>query len=539
MSSSSPTRSPFSRVPLATKILSIGVIGVLGLLLFAVATWTGDLASTDATGEHERQTSLAQDASRIAALDTRLKGATTVYVLQVDKGDWDAAAPDSPARAAATQVHDEKASLLGGLPTSGIGPQQIDDIVRLKELDREYVEAENEGARVYLTKDRRGGARHIDRSWARLAESGTVAERLAESATAAAEQAQSDAEAAADRRRLVSIVTLVLTAGAVVALAWLVARSVAGRMRRVEQTLTGMAAGDLTRPTGVEPGDEIGDLAQAADATRESVRAVLVAMDGATTEVTQASRRLADHAGELDRGASAASLDLEAVSGSSGEVTHHVQTVAAGTEEMTASIREIAKSAGDAAGVAAGAVAVADRTNGTIAKLGASSAEIGEVVKAITSIAEQTNLLALNATIEAARAGEAGKGFAVVANEVKDLAQETSKATEDIGRRVEAIQADTEEAVTAIAEISAIIAQINDTQYAISSAVEQQSATTDEMGRTVHEAANGATSISDRVAQVSRIASANMDASRGTAAAASDLGARATELREILERFRY
>jgi methyl-accepting chemotaxis protein len=121
----------------------------------------------------------------------------------------------------------------------------------------------------------------------------------------------------------------------------------------------------------------------------------------------------------------------------------------------------------------------------TVGKLGESSAEIGEVIKSITSIAEQTNLLALNATIEAARAGEAGKGFAVVANEVKDLAQETAKATEDISRRVEQIQVDTEAAVAAISEISGIIARINDTQSTIASAVEEQTATTNEMSRNV------------------------------------------------------
>ena len=161
-----------------------------------------------------------------------------------------------------------------------------------------------------------------------------------------------------------------------------------------------------------------------------------------------------------------------------------MQTVAAGAEQMGASIREIARTPPRPAGSPPRRSSVAETTNATVAKLGESSPEIGNVIKVITSIAEQTNLLALNATIEAARAGEAGKGFAVVANEVKELAQETAKATEDIARRIEAIQADTAGGGRGDrARSPRSSRQINDSQTTIASAVEEQTATTNEMAR--------------------------------------------------------
>ena len=176
---------------------------------------------------------------------------------------------------------------------------------------------------------------------------------------------------------------------------------------------------------------------------------------------------------------------------SAGDVASSVDTVAAGSSQMESAIREIATNATEAARVAGQAVTVAETTTRTVGKLGDSSQEIATVVKLINGIAEQTNLLALNATIEAARAGEAGKGFAVVASEVKELAQETARATEDISRRVEAIQADTAGAVDAIGQISSVIGEINDFQATIAAAVEEQTATTNEMNRNVAEAASG------------------------------------------------
>ncbi|WP_346158575.1 methyl-accepting chemotaxis protein, partial [Nonomuraea recticatena] len=170
-----------------------------------------------------------------------------------------------------------------------------------------------------------------------------------------------------------------------------------------------------------------------------------------------------------------------------------------------------------------------------IAELSAASAEITDVVRTISSIAEQTNLLALNATIEAARAGDAGKGFAVVAGEVKDLAQETAKATEDISRRVEAIQADTGGAVTAIEEIGQIIARINDYQLTIASAVEEQTATTQEMNRGINEAAVGTTRIAGSISTVAGATRTTSSTVVETQGAAVELSRMAAVLQEQVD----
>ena len=248
-------------------------------------------------------------------------------------------------------------------------------------------------------------------------------------------------------------------------------------------------------------------------------------------ELTSISQQMAKNA-ELT--ASQASL----VSTASDEVSKNVSVVAAGSEEMLASIREISKSANESAKVAKSAVSVADTTNRTIAKLGESSIEIGKVVKVITSIAQQTNLLALNATIEAARAGEAGKGFAVVANEVKELAKETAKATEEIGQKIEAIQADTKSAVGAIGDISAIIGQINDISNTIACAVEEQTATTNEIGRNVNHAARGAGEIATNISAVANAAQSTTKGALDTQEAAGTLSGMAEQLGSLVSQFR-
>ena len=247
----------------------------------------------------------------------------------------------------------------------------------------------------------------------------------------------------------------------------------------------------------------------------------------AAQELTSVSQQMASNSEET---ASQANM----VSAAAEQVSRNVQTVAGAAEEMGASIREIARNANDAARVATSAVKVAEKTNVTVSKLGESSAEIGNVIKVITSIAQQTNLLALNATIEAARAGEAGKGFAVVANEVKELAKQTAKATEDISRKIDAIQSDSKGAVEAIGQIGTIIGQINDIQTTIASAVEQQTATTAEIARNVAEAATGSREIAQNVLGVAQAARSTTEGAANTKGSADELARLAIELQRLV-----
>jgi methyl-accepting chemotaxis protein len=319
----------------------------------------------------------------------------------------------------------------------------------------------------------------------------------------------------------------------------LMARMIVRPLHEVVDSAKRIAQGDLTgAAVTIHSQDEIGELGQNVNMMHANLRQMIEAIVDNAEHVTSASAELSATDQQISANSEETSAQAHVVSESAQKVSHNLQGLSAGAEQMSTTIQSIASNTNEAATIASKGVQTAQAANANVSKLGESSAEIGEVIEVITSIAEQTNLLALNATIEAARAGEAGKGFAVVANELKELAKQTAKATEDIGRKITAIQVDTKGAVEAIGSITSIITQVNDISGTIATAVEEQSATTREMTRNVSEAAKGSDEITTNIAGVA-------DAARGTAnnahdsqKAAEDLAQMASQLRGLVEQFK-
>ncbi|HEV7900011.1 MAG TPA: methyl-accepting chemotaxis protein [Planosporangium sp.] len=340
------------------------------------------------------------------------------------------------------------------------------------------------------------------------------------------------------RTRIILVIVTLVGLALLIVLSVPLARSILRPVRRVGKVLQALAEGDLTRHADVDTRDELGQMAAALGRATDSLRRSFHSMAGNADVLAAASVELSAVSSQIASSARDTNDQTAAASGQADAIARHVQSVAAGSEEMGLSIREIARNTDEAVQVAAVAVTEAAQATRTIEQLGASSAEIGNVVKLITSIAEQTNLLALNATIEAARAGDAGKGFAVVASEVKDLAQETARATEDIGARVSAIQNDTASAIEVINRISGVITKIHEYQTTIASAVEEQTATTQEMSRSIEEVGAATGSINGRIAGVAAAGAASLEAANQARDSSAEVARGAEELRTLVKQFR-
>lgn len=308
-------------------------------------------------------------------------------------------------------------------------------------------------------------------------------------------------------------------------------------IQTLNERSTALTDGRLNDPVFDRPVPCSGKFGEAFAQIRESFRESMVKISQSAHAVAASAEELTAVSQQMASTAEETSVQATVVSNASDDVSKRVTIVAASSEEMQAAIQEIAKAANGSATVAMNAVEAAESAKETIQRFGESSAEISKVIKLITSIAQQTNFLALNATIEAARAGEAGKGFAVVANEVKELAKRTSRATEEIGKKVDVIRNDTRSAVEAIARIGEIIHEVKDNSTNIAAAVEEQTVTTNEINRNVTDAATGTGEIAHNI---SGVAIAAQDTTRGAAdtqTAARALSQMSAELQNLVARF--
>jgi len=339
----------------------------------------------------------------------------------------------------------------------------------------------------------------------------------------------------------VTLVVLVLSGGIALLIAMRLRRWIStpvlhltARMREIAE-----GAGDLTRRIEIDQQDEVGQLAYWFNTFLAAQRDRVALIAGNARLLGASSDQMATISEQMSSNAEETSAQASVVNTASERVSGNLQRVAAAAEQLHGGSREIAAHVTDSVAVADKAVREAAQTSDTLARLSDSGDEIGAVVKVINEIAEQTNLLALNATIEAARAGDAGRGFGVVANEVKELARGTANATEDIARRIQAIQDDTRAGVDAIERIGKVIHHIRGIQKEIAVAMEEQTLTTNEIGKNVVEAARSHTDITGSIGGVAEAARMTAAGVAETRRAAGELAQMAAELESLVGRFDY
>ncbi len=315
---------------------------------------------------------------------------------------------------------------------------------------------------------------------------------------------------------ILSVVILVIS----IVLVYLITSGIRTNVNKILVFADGLAKGDFTLSIDVKSQDEMGQIAislnnmkvQLGDLIKNIINGNKT-LSSSSTELSVISRQMlggaeqtSEKANVVAAAAEEMSSNMNSVAAASEQASTNVNVVSAATEEMTATINEIAQNSGKASSITGEAVNQTRNASDKVNELGSAAQDIGKVVETITNISEQVNLLALNATIEAARAGEAGKGFAVVANEIKELANQTADATQEIKGKIEAIQNTTAGTVTEIEQILIVINDVNDIVSTIATAVEEQSITTKEIAENVAQAAQGIQEVNENVVQGSSVA---------------------------------
>ena len=332
-----------------------------------------------------------------------------------------------------------------------------------------------------------------------------------------------------------------------VAVTFVAARMAAGNtarsfdlpIREAQRVLQAVARNDLTARLSDKEGGALAELGHSINQTVETLRSTLLNVKSQTDTLLVAADDLRMVSEQMSANAEETAAQANVVAGASAQVMRNVTSVSGATEQMRSSVQEVSDNSSKATGASMHAVKAVETASGAIRRLGESSADIGKIVRIINSIAEQTNLLALNATIEAARAGDAGRGFAVVANEVKELANETARATSDIAKKIDAIRGDTLAAVQAIGDIKSVISGVNEMQGVISTALEEQRAIASEIARTLGEGARSTQEISSNISGVAEAARGTSSGAADTRRAADEITKMADGLKKVLSQFAY
>lgn len=349
---------------------------------------------------------------------------------------------------------------------------------------------------------------------------------------------EAQAETTVRFRRKILIAFGLAVLAIILSFGWFTSHLIVQSLAQTVSVLQTTSRGDLRPRIRLDSKDESGVMGRALNHTLDRISDTIRSINESAVQLAGASEEFSATSHQITANSEETSAQARSVAAATGQVNQNLQTVASSTEEMAATVREIAQNTSEAAKIAGEAMRAAEQTNSMVSKLSMSSAEIGKVIKAITAIAQKTDLLALNATVEAARAGEIGAGFAVVANEVKELAKQTACATEEISLKIETIQNDAGGAVQAIASIASVINRVNEISLVIATAVEQQSATTNEMARNTSEAARGLGEVAHNITGVAQAAQDTSHSAAQSLLASNQLARMAQQLRLLSEQFK-